>query len=298
MDDGEDDDAIFPVPRDMRSANATDLAWADLPVLVQKRWAGHSPGSSVHFRNYVLDQKSFEALLPAVEELERLLGQACPQGLMIPTTQRCTTGNQSALHAAADHIDAALVDVGWLMVPVGEGGLNLCDTAAAAGLLGWAASTTRAWMATCSDAVDVKGHRHVPLDAVLAHKAAIVERRSLAAVAADLDYGYHQLNYLIGHHGLAVEGAGEHKHVPPETEAELAVIVDRIKALHDRAIPVAEAAARLKLPVAAVQTLIKGGQLIVDDERGLRNARCITLESIDAYSRSMASHRPVLGCAS
>ncbi len=55
------------------------------------------------------------------------------------------------------------------------------------------------------------------------------------------------------------------------------------RGLEARAMPIAEAAEYLGVTVAVVHILIAGGALVIDDERGPRNALYVRGQSIEAF---------------
>ncbi|MEI6623524.1 MAG: hypothetical protein WCP28_16640 [Actinomycetes bacterium] len=275
-----DGQVMYPTPKDMRAGSLSDLAWENVPETVRKRWGGHTPGRDVHHRHYVLDDPAFAHLLPATAALERTVDADCPDGLIVATTRRCTTGSQGMLAPHAERIDAALVDAGWLIDPTGEHDETLCDTAAVAELLGLALTTARRWMAAHPDAQMVGGRRQMKLEVVLAERDALAARRTLLVLAAELKCDYHQLYYWVGNHQLEVEHVGTDVLLTAKTETRLRELLASQQALEKRAVPVATAATMLGYSTRIIDRLLASGHLSLDPQRGPRLARYVTRKSI------------------
>ncbi len=189
-------------------------------------WRHALVGHDVQSRHYIKDDPSFSHLLPATFALERVINADCPDGLIIASSVRCTTGSQRLLAPHAERIDAALIAAGWLRQPAGQGDATLCDSAAAASLLARGRSTMRKWMRNHPDVVVVNGQRYLPLEVVLAERARIRGLRTLGDIAADWECDYHRLHYWVKHHKLATQSVDHSVHVPAETETRLRELLD------------------------------------------------------------------------
>lgn len=106
----------LPNPKDLRSSAVTDLEWQQgLDPMALRRYAGHAPGTDVHALHYVGDRPVDDKMTKVCEAMERLIDRHLPEGLLIPTARRCTTGSQPLLAARAVDIDARLTQHGWLV---------------------------------------------------------------------------------------------------------------------------------------------------------------------------------------
>jgi hypothetical protein len=290
---GVDNDGqlMRPTPKDMRAGSLSDLAWENVPETVRKRWGGHTPGDDVQHRHYVLDDPSFAHLLPATAALERTVDADCPDGLIIATTRRCTTGAQRMLAPHAERIDDALVDAGWLTDPTGEHDETLCDTAAVAELLHLAPTTARRWMAAHPDSQRAGGQRQIRLEVVLAERDALAARRTLLVLAEELGCDYHQLYYWVGRELLTVENVGTDVLLTADTETRLRALLTCQRQLEARAVPVSQAAAMLGYSARIIGRLLTSGHLRLDPQRGPRQARYVTKESAAAIACQQHNRR-------
>lgn len=274
----------LPIPHDMRKGAITDLAWTDLSERIALRWAGHSPGGDVHNRTYVLDDPSLKPMRKAAKAIERVVKADCPQGILIPTRVRCTTGKQVALAADAARIDAALMDAGWLIAtPMVASSGPWCDTAAVATLLEIHPTSAREWMRANADTEILDGGRFIPLATVLSERKSRASLRTLDRLASEIGVDYHSLYQLVRRLHLPCDKVGTSLSIPQVTEDALCEYVAEQDSLSARAMPVADAAAELGLTVGLVDGLIRGGELVVDPVAGPRNARYVTNASVDAY---------------
>lgn len=134
-------------PHDMRRSIITDMAHASEPFTIElrERWVGHRPGDTVH-AGYVLDSPEMRELARIARQIEEAIDAQLPDGLVIPTTKRCTTRSQRALHADAARIDAMLADAGWLVTA--DDVSDILDSGRLAQLLGIAAGTARRLLAS------------------------------------------------------------------------------------------------------------------------------------------------------
>lgn len=292
-----------PTPKDLRAGTVTDLAWGSVPELLRKRFAGHAAGSDVHAAHYVLDHHDIATqLLPVAVALEELVAEAAPEtGLLIPTTRSCTTANQPALHADADRIDAALLACGWLVAPTATGDEQAAEammtTDEAGDMLRLAPSTVRRWVREGrfpGSASYPDGSHAIPVAQVLAELERVTRLRRLTDVCAELGYDYHEAYNRIKTNGWHLTDDADYGLlVPADTEAHLRAYLDGVAALHARAVPMITAAELLGLRPSVVEALIRAGALLVDHERGPRNARYITRASIaDVADRCGRSPSP------
>ncbi len=282
---GEDpDENLLPVPHDLRKGNLTDLAWADIDPLVRKRWGGHAAGSDVAHRVYVLDHPDLAPFLATAKELEALIDTECGGSLLVPTSLSCTTGNQRALARDSDRIDAALLDAGWLVPPRREGEGTQVDVEEVAELLACSLTTARRWVADHPGShKQVRGHL-IAIDDVLDERQRRYSLRTVDVLAEELDVTYNTLYYWIERDHLDTETRDGRLILSEATDVALRRLHQDYAELRERAMSLPDAAAHLHVTVHVVDRLIRAGHLTVDPNRGPRNARYVTRESVDVVA--------------
>lgn len=136
----------LPNPKDLRSSAVTDLEWVPgLDPTALRRYAGHAPGTDVHALHYVADQPVNDKIVQVCRAMETLIDQALPDGLLIPTARRCTTGSQPLLAARSELIDARLIESGWLLTGDDEPDDPWLSIEQVAEMLGRGLPTVRRW---------------------------------------------------------------------------------------------------------------------------------------------------------
>lgn len=281
----------LPRPKDMRSSVATELAWADLPDLLRKRWLGHAPGSDVHHKHYVLDDPGLTGLMQVAQFLEDEFAREVPLGLLVPTRKRCTTGKQLALAVNAFRIDAQLTERGWLVRgDESDQADPLLTVEEAAGLLGKSPVTVRRFIregrlcGTLGAATGQAGSGHLVRSSVvmdfLAKKNGEV---TLTDLADELLLPYNRMRNWIIRFELPTMSNGQRGFLLSEkTEKalrELACTEQRLKSV---GVTFVEAAAEMSKDVRVVKARIANGELEQLLETGPDGARYVSRKSLDA----------------
>jgi hypothetical protein len=276
----------YVAPHDLRKNYCSDLAWTpELDALVRRRTVGHRAGTDVFDVVYTLDRHRFSDIRPAAVALEREITQSTAT-LMIATTRRahCTA---YALEDRA-RFDARLRQCEWL-VGAEDGYVTATE---AAEHLGMAVTSTRRLL----DAGHIPAVRGdtgwlARLDDVIAFRDRHAGHRTIGDVADEAGVDYHTVYRAIDRLGItpATDVRTRSRLLSGEDVSALTAELDRLAALHERALPVADAAAALTTGHSTVHKWAAEGRLTYDAESDASGRRFITRASVDA---ELARRRP------
>lgn len=280
-------DEVFSCqPHDMRRTILSDLDRLEVKDSHTRRFAGHLPGTAVLHRHYLLDDPKLRPARAIAVLIEGELSANLPAGLLLPTTVRCTTGNQPALQKDGLRIDAELAELGWLVLMTNDGGEPLLGSAEAAQLWDVTPKTARLWMAEGriqSIPCGSRGtgqERRVRLSDAMSLRERLRAQITLVRLAEEVETTYHTVYQLVRAKGLELEAWGERDYiVPPATATVLREHYAHQAELHRRAVPYSVAAKELGTSVAAVEHLVKDGMLD-QDERAHDGRRMVTRKSL------------------
>ena len=260
----------LPNPKDLRSSAVTDLEWVPgLDPTALRRFAGHAPGKDVHALHYVVDQPVNDKIVQVCQAMEGLIDKALPQGLLIPTTRKCTTGTQPLLRARAADIDTRLREHGWLLTAADEADDPWLTVEEVAELLGQAPTTIRRWAREGRLEASLgstrggthRGHK-IRRSAAVAFYEQDAVRVSLTDMEERTGVSYHRLYNWISRFNLPTESGGERMiHLPDETVAEIERLVDLERELQEEGMPFAEAAERLGVQSRTIDSRVRMGML-------------------------------------
>lgn len=288
------DEVFSCTPHDMRRTILSDLDRLEVKDSHTQRFAGHLPGTAVLHRSYLLDDPKLRPAKSIAVLIQRELTTSLPVGLVIPTTVRCTTGNQQFLARDGSRIDAELAERGSLVLMTDEGGEPLIGTAEAAELWNVTPKTARLWMAEGRvPSIPWGGRgtgqeRRVRLSDAMALRERLSTQITLVRLAEEVETTYHTVYQFVRAQGLELEAWGERDFiVPAVAAARLREHYARQADLHRRAVPYSVAATTLGTSVAAVEHLVKDGTLD-KDERAHDGRRMITRESL---AEAQGAHR-------
>ncbi len=289
------DEVFSCTPHDMRRTLLSDLDRSSVKDSHIQRVAGHVPGTSVLHRHYLLDDPKLRPALDIAELIERELRAELPNGLMVPTIVRCTTGWQQDLALDGTRIDVELAERGWLIVLTDGDGHPMLGAAEVAAELGVTAKTARLWMAvglvpSIHWTDRARGtERRSRLSDVTKVRARLSSQVTLKSIAEEVDQPYHTVYQYVRAQGLDLEPWGERDYlVPAATVEHLREHYSRQAALRRRAVPLSVAASTLGVSVAVVQGLVEDGVLTTDD-RAHDGRRMVTRASVTAAQATRAS---------
>ncbi|PWN04265.1 hypothetical protein DJ010_01010 [Nocardioides silvaticus] len=290
------DEMFSCTPHDMRRTILSDLDRLEVKDSHTQRFAGHLAGTAVLHRSYLLDDPKLRPAKNIATLIQRELTTNLPVGLAIPTTIRCTTGNQGYLALDGPRIDAELAERGALVLMTDEGGEPLVATAEAAALWDVTPKTARLWMAEGRvPSIPWGGRgsgqeRRVRLSDAMALRERLSDRVTLARLADEVHTTYHAVYQLVRAQGLELEAWGERDFIVPATTASwLREHYRHQSELHGRAVPYSVAATTLGTTVAAVEHLVDDGTLD-KDERAHDGRRMVTRESLAAAQEMRPSN--------
>ncbi|NQU38112.1 MAG: hypothetical protein HQ526_11030, partial [Actinobacteria bacterium] len=279
------------LPHDLRKAIATDVGWnPSIDPLARRRMLGHARGVDVHERVYILDHPEMKSMVKIARKIEKLIKADVPNGLLIPTRQRCTTKNQPALVPIARKVDSALMDLGWL-VSHDERGASVLTSVDVAAVAGVANGTARRWMreGVIPSFLDSSGKRFCHLEDVTAFISRFGDDLDLNEISEELGETYAYLYQLLKARDLSFRRVGNRIAVPRETQRALVAHLAVFAELEANALSIESAADRLGLPVTLVERLIRTGQLAVLDARGRNNRRYVSFEEIARFEQSSSA---------
>ncbi|MDH2415290.1 helix-turn-helix domain-containing protein [Nocardioides sp. CER19] len=293
------DGSELPVPHDLRKAVGTELALTELPEWIRKRALGHLPGADVHHRHYLLDDPTAAPYLAVADQLQAGIDADLPPlvaaRLVVPTQERCTTGNQSALARRADEIDAELLETGWLVSPT-EAGVDLLGPDEIADYLGLSPVTARRYLR--DGTLPSRRLPHGRADqkaATLADveelRAALATGTTMADLAAELDYNVSSLHQAAARLGLTLEKRGRITIVPHATRTALTAWALRQHQLRTDGYTHDEAAALLGVSVPTIRHLITARILVALPTGNGERAR-VSKHSVDTADLQRSHRRP------
>jgi integrase len=288
-----------PTPHDMRSSAITELAWADVPELLRKRYAGHVAGSDVH-AGYVADDSRLVGLLQVTDQLDAQLMADVAGTLQVPTTVRCTTGAQKALVADGERIDADLRALGWLLTPGDEDRDDpWVTTGEAAALLDRSVTTVnRQARAGEFDSRPARaiggmtGGRLIRLADVLAADARQSGMVTYQTLADELHISSHRLRNWVQRFGMATEADGVRGiRLPDSTVAELRRLAAVEVRLREVGMTDAQAATALGVTSRTVGVWVDKGVLQRLPESGPDGRAYLTRSSVHREAESRRARR-------
>lgn len=298
--EGEEEAAFSCRPHDMRYAVISDLTWKKVEKIFRMRFAGHAAGDDVH-AGYVLDDPRLEPAHEVARTLQDSIEAELPGRLLVPTTVRCTTGNQSALAPEATRIDAELIEAGLLVRP-GDPDDPLLSTEDGAQVLGVSLQTYRKWIrASVLPSVPVgvrssREERRAPRSAVLRLADQLQGRVSLHELADQVGRQYHTVYQYVRAQGLELTPVGERQYAVPEETAERVRTHYRTQAeLEARAMRVSAVAVELGCSGAVVERHLAAGALVLDQMRAHDGSRMVLRTSVQALEQQQ--RRPSHGRA-
>lgn len=279
----------LPNPKDLRSSAVTDLEWVPgLDPTALRRYAGHAPGTDVHALHYVADQPVNDKIVQVCKAMEGLIERELPNGLLIPTERRCTTGTQPLLAARRARIDARLIELGWLLTASEEPDDPWLSIEHVAEILGRGLPTVRRWAR--EGRLDARlgkgsggthqGHR-VRQSAALRFAETEMQRTTLADLEEHTGVSYHRLYNWIKRFSLEIEPVGERTiYIPGSTSDELKRLIALERNLRAEGMSFAEAASILGVQSRTIDARVQLGTLVEMPERGPDGARYVTRTSV------------------
>lgn len=267
---------------DLRASLATDLRRSpeELDEFAQKRHFGHR-GEDVHDRHYVLDHPSLAPQLRIADAIDREITERIGD-LLLPTAPVKWT-RDNAYYEQRHEIDQTLRSYSLLAEE------ERMTTGQLAERLEVGQTTVRRWLreGKIAEAARIEGdgpaHYLASPDAVRAHlENRASTDRALDVVAVELGMTYHQARRL-----LLELGYGDQRRADGTFDLSEPVVtamrreLDRVRALHQRAVKHAEAAKRLGCSRRSVSDKIARGELEVDAETDSSRAQFVTLASIE-----------------
>ena len=274
----------------LRKSLATDLAWQEgIEDAVRRRFMGHRAGDDVFGRIYTLDDPEIAPFVKVAAILDHKI-TASIGTLLTPTTRRVSWGKNNPLISHAEHINATLLNAGWLVDP-GTPDDPLCDAERVASELDVYKTTVRRWMTDgtlpATLAPDAQGvpRRYVRLSAVWAHRDRLAQRVVLPDLAEQLGMRYHELYHMVRRLGLALEQhpVSRMYEVTPEAADAVRAELVRIQALYRRSMKLPAAALQLHLAASTVRLLAQRGDLDIDPETDSSGLRFVTRASVKRY---------------
>lgn len=279
----------LPNPKDLRSSAVTDLEWQQgLDPMALRRYAGHAPGTDVHALHYVGDRPVDDKMTKVCEAMERLIDRHLPEGLLIPTARRCTTGSQPLLAARAVDIDARLTQHGWLVTRDHDREDPWLSIDEVADLLGQARTTIRRWVREGRIAATLgkstggthKGHK-VRRSAALDFARTEMQRVTLSDVEDESGISYHRLYNWIRRFDLPVEPIGERSiYLPAATATELLRLAQAERRLQTEGLSFAEAARVLGVQSRTIDARVELGVLDELPDVGPDGTRYVSKASV------------------
>lgn len=288
------DEVFSCTPHDMRRTILSELDRLKVKGTHTRRFAGHLAGTAVLHRSYLLDDPKLRPARKIAVLIQKELTTNLPVGLVIPTTVRCTTGNQKFLALDGQRIDADLAERGSLVLTTDDGGEPLLGTVEAADLWDVTPKTARLWMAEGRvPSIPWGGRgtgqeRRVRLSDAMALRERLSTQITLVRLAEEVETTYHTVYQFVRAQDLELEAWGERDFiVPPATAARLREHYAHQAELHRRAVPYSFAATTLGTSVAAIEKLVDNGTL-EKDERAHDGRRMVTRASL---AEAQASRR-------
>lgn len=311
--DGIDEDSLLGVelglgPHQMRAGFVSELSYTDIGEGTQRRYVGHQASTNSVRRAYLLDGRQFDELAPVAAAMEQAIAQELPDGLIVPTHHRCTTGSQPALLPRAAFLDAELAGVGWLVrreltTATGRGlygdtaagvavadvdrGDDVLDVRQVARLLDVAPGTARRMLREGElPSIPLPGgrddQRGVRLDDAMRYLDHISRQVPLASLAQELGIALGSVHQVLPRLGIT---ATKHRSVAV-VDAPGAAAVREWQRRHEQqrreGLKLSEAAEQLRATPRAVERWIEQGQLQLLPRHG--PDRYVTRASIDALA--------------
>jgi hypothetical protein len=280
---------VTPTPQRLRQSYAS-VHHADLvPIEDIRATLGQSLGESVLHLHYLIDDVDLKASERIAEATQAQLVDALGGRIMIATAVSCTTARQPALAERSGEIDAALFDAGWLTTGTPDGDwLGVVD---AASCLGVSEVQVRRDIragklpAISSPRNDQKGIRYLVSTPDLLEHEADSPASEMAALAEEVGVSYDVVRQLVRRHeDLELERRPGRRAGTLSVEAKAYVreYFAEQEALRERAVRLTDVAKDLGLSVAAVDTIIRCGQL-TEDVRFHGGFRSLTRASVEEF---------------
>ena len=296
-----DEGLISVTPHNFPASVITELRMCEhIDEVARKRFAGHLPGTSVHARHYLWDDPLLREQREVADALSDMIANELPDGLMIPTTVRCTTGSQSLLAVDAVRIDAELAEAGWLIRAQSDGEVLLTAVEVAAAC-GCKVQAARRWLADgviASEVIEVRAHgtaRGARWSAVEAFLDARAAWPTLAQLADELDVAYSRLYQFVRTQGFEPVPLGARGvSLPPAEQAAVRSHYRAEALLHATSMTIAAAVTELGLPQQVIASFIRAGRL-VEDRRAHDGRRMVTRSSVLATGQALMKPRSRYG---
>lgn len=277
-------------PHDLRHAMVTLLKDEGVEDRLRRAYVGHELGRDVHDGIYD-DGPRPGVLLQVATVLDRVLEARLGDALLWqPTTRQNQWGAGTRNATRSEEIRDALEACGWLLPRARdtERGPLLSVTEAAL-VLGRSQVRTRAAMRTGQIRAhqELWGTRHVWV-AFESDVRAFQHARTgvtIDALAVEHNLAYHQMYHLVKTLGLVPDGqrGGERILLDDTAAGKVRAEMGRQRGIAARAMLLADAAERLRLPIAAVESLVRSGHLDRTDGPTDTRHRWVTIASVEAY---------------
>lgn len=282
--DGDVDERLRP--HQLRSALATDIHLRqDAIDAIQQRFLGHRAGDTMLLRHYLLDDPEAQALVDIRDAIEadvrRRLGD-----LLVPTAASHQWGRDNRHRDEQDYTETVLVACGWR-----DGGADetWLSTEKVACLLGIHPSKARERMADGRIPAKLRrwGTRECWVarrDDVEAHLAETSAGTSVEELAVRIGQSYHQTYQELRRLRITPAHPGGQRIMLSDEQVECVQLEQqRIRALHERAVRVAEAARLIRRKDRTVRGYLAEGKLELDPETDASGARFVTRRSLEAH---------------
>ncbi|MBZ5735642.1 tyrosine-type recombinase/integrase [Nocardioides sp. TRM66260-LWL] len=259
--DAASGEPVKVTPHKMRKSFSTDLLAEGMVIEKVETALGHAPGNRVIHRSYMLDDPEFRAAAEAADVMASQIERYLPNGLLVPTSISCTTGNQFVLQERREHIEEVLLNAGWLVRPTDDG-LDVNDAASLTGLTPHYLRQLRreGKLETVPGTANGRAPMRIPMEEVIR----LQNRGSdLTALAEEIGESKDRIrHYLTRQLGMTLETKdGAFLAISPE-QADLARSYFREQtALRERALSVPVAANLLGTTSRTVRALIARGDL-------------------------------------
>ncbi|QBI18894.1 hypothetical protein ER308_04590 [Egibacter rhizosphaerae] len=279
-----DGDDVRVRPHTLRKSFVTQLHGSELDDLLVRRLAGHSAGTDVHERVYVLSDPSLEPLRRAAAELDDAVVQEVGS-VLVPTTKRPQFDHSNPLAGQREYSEVVLARA---YADEGEDD-PLCGTERVAEELDLAPTTARRWMREGRvPTVEEPGRfgqteRFARLSEVRRVREQLHRARTLNDLADEVGRTYHQLYQMAQRLKLDLPRSGQRLVLDEESEAILRRELDRVAELHRRAMSAEQARRELGCVLSTVYLRVRRGELVVDPETDSSGAKFITRASVAAY---------------
>jgi excisionase family DNA binding protein len=273
-------------PHHLRRSLATTVAYEQVTDEVSQRMhLGHQAGQDVRSRHYLLKDPRHRELKRIAEHTETQVREIADD-LIAPTSKSVQWGRQNPIRRRLDYVQIVLGHYGW-QVPLQDAGSEWLTVAETAKLLGMHPTKVRERMADGRIPAEQRpwGTRycwHARREDVEAYLREVTPEYTLEGIAKEVGLTYHQAYEQL-------KRLGAHPHRKPgsralEVTAEhlqlLRAEQHRVRCLHERAMPLPEAAAALQRSERRTREVANAGGLEVDPETDASGVRFVTRRSV------------------